>query len=88
MRLFFSKIFLSAIQLHTAQCLTTTTFKKTKSIPSYPTSSHFFPLFSNPSKSKIKYQITLTVNNEEPSGQSEKNWRVEASTELSMIGLL
>ena len=58
MRLFFSKIFLSAIQLPTAQCLTTTTFKKTKSIPSYPTSSHFFPLFSNPSKSKIKYQIT------------------------------
>ena len=30
----------------------------------------------------------ITVNNEEPSGQSEKNWRVEASTELSMIGLL
>ena len=58
MRLFFSKIFLSAIQLPTAQYLTTTTFKKTKSIPSYPTSSHFFPLFSNPSKSKIKYQIT------------------------------
>ena len=60
MRLFFSKIFLSAIQLPTAQCLTTTTFKKTKSIPSYPTSSHFFPLFSNPSKSKIKYQITVS----------------------------
>ena len=64
MRLFFSKIFLSAIQLPTAQCLTTTTFKKTKSIPSYPTSSHFFPLFSNPSKSKIKYQITLTPERE------------------------